>query len=130
MFSIKYKVTISDINYGGHMGNERPLLLFQQARIDFYKSLGCTELDLGDEIGNIQKESHITYHKEIFLGEELEVKIIGIDPSRSSFNIKYEIYNSEGVLAVEGSTLLIAYDYKKNKVSRIPKSFSEKISAL
>ena len=33
MFSVNYKVTISDINYGGHMGNERALLLFQQVRI-------------------------------------------------------------------------------------------------
>ncbi|WP_407537201.1 hypothetical protein [Cetobacterium somerae] len=55
MFSVNYKVTISDINYGGHMGNERALLLFQQSRIELFKSLGVTEINVGDNVGTIQK---------------------------------------------------------------------------
>ena len=48
MFSYKYKIVQEDINYGGHVGNERALLFFQFSRMAFFESLGFTELDLGD----------------------------------------------------------------------------------
>lgn len=35
MFSIKYKIKEEDINYGGHVGNERALVFFQMVRIKF-----------------------------------------------------------------------------------------------
>ena len=34
------EVRISDINYGNHMGNDRALSFFQDARISFLKQLG------------------------------------------------------------------------------------------
>ena len=39
-FKWPYKVPISDINYGGHMGNDKSLALFHEARIAFLKHLG------------------------------------------------------------------------------------------
>lgn len=123
MFSINYKVTISDINYGGHMGNERALILFQQVRIDFYNSLGLSELNIGNGIGTIQKNSYVNYHKEIFLGQTLTVKIVSIEAFRTSFNIKYEVYNEENLLCIDGSTLIISYDYFHKKVCKLPSEF-------
>ena len=56
MFSIKYKIKEEDINYGGHVGNERALVFFQMVRIKFFESLGLSELNIGDGIGVIQKK--------------------------------------------------------------------------
>ena len=39
-FETEYKVIVSDINYGGHMGNERALIIFQQARMEWLNSIG------------------------------------------------------------------------------------------
>lgn len=127
MFEIKYKVTIGDINYGGHMGNEVPLRLFQQVRIDFFNSLSCSELNLGENIGTIQIESFVKYRKEVFLGDELIIKIIKIFIEKTSMKIDYEVLNQNENIVVVGNTLLVGYDYGRKKIARIPLEFVEKI---
>ena len=56
MFQFNYKIQKEDINYGGHVGNERALLFFQMARMNFFESLGLSEMDLGEGAGVIQKK--------------------------------------------------------------------------
>lgn len=45
MFTFNYTIQKEDINYGGHVGNERALLFFQMARMAFFESLGASEMD-------------------------------------------------------------------------------------
>ncbi|MGL6064695.1 MAG: acyl-CoA thioesterase [Fusobacteriaceae bacterium] len=123
MFKTNYKVIINDINYGGHMGNQVPLILFQQVRLEFLDSLELSELNIGDGIGIIQRESWIKYNKEIFFNEKLILKILDIEIDRLSLLIKYNIYKENGENAVEGTTTMLAYDYNKKKVTRVPESF-------
>lgn len=128
MFVTEYKVTVKDINYGGHMGNEVPLLLFHQGRIDFLKSLKLSEMDIGDGIGIIQRESYVKYNKEVFLGEVLKISIDKIEIEKLSFKFYYTIYNEKDENVVEGTTLMLAYNYKLKKVMRVPESFKEIIN--
>ena len=39
-FTTQVNITISDINYGGHLGNDRFLTLMQEARLQWLKLLG------------------------------------------------------------------------------------------
>ncbi len=130
MFEIKYKVTIGDINYGGHMGNEVPLRLFHQVRIDFFNSLGSSELNLAENIGTIQIESFVKYKKEAFLGDVLTLKISNISIEKSTMKMDYEILNQNQDIVVIGNTILLGYDYGKKKISRIPLEFVEKIRLI
>ena len=130
MFEIKYKVTIGDINYGGHMGNEVPLRLFHQVRIDFFNSLGSSELNLAENIGTIQIESFVKYKKESFLGDELIIKIVEVFVEKTSMKIEYEVMNQSKERVVIGNTLLVGYDYGRKKKSRIPLEFVEKIRLI
>ncbi|MDX8335444.1 acyl-CoA thioesterase [Candidatus Cetobacterium colombiensis] len=127
MFFINYKVTISDINYGGHMGNERALILFQQARIDLFKSLGVSEVNVGENVGTIQKDAHVNYKGEIFLGEELKVIVKQLNIKKTSLNFIYNVENSHGQIVLEGSTLIVAFDYKNKKIARFPLEFLKKL---
>lgn len=129
MFEMDYKVIVSDINYGGHLGNERALIIFQQTRMEWLNSIGFDEVYLGEEgKGLIQLESHVYYKKEIMLGEILKCVIKEIVVARSNFDIVYEIINQKGEIAISGSTKMMAFDYKNKRATRIPKVFLEKIS--
>lgn len=127
MFSINYKVIVSDINYGGHMGNERALIIFQQCRMDWLNSIGYDEINIGEDKGIIQLESHVFYLKEVTLGENLKCFIKDVEFTKSSFEIFYEVINEKNEVALKGSTKNMAFDYNRKKPSRIPKEFLEKL---
>lgn len=130
MFSVNYKVTISDINYGGHMGNERALLLFQQSRIELFKTLGVTEINVGDNVGTIQKDAHVYYKGEVYLGDELTVIIKNIDIKKTSLNFIYSVEKSEGEVVLEGNTIIVAFDYGKKKVARFSQEFLNELEKI
>ena len=130
MFSVNYKVTISDINYGGHMGNERALLLFQQVRIDLFKKLGVTEINVGNSVGTIQKDAHVYYRGEVYLGDELTIIIKNIDIKKTSLNFIYSVEKREGKIVLEGSTIIVAFDYEKKKVARFSQEFLNELEKI
>lgn len=130
MFSVNYKVTISDINYGGHMGNERALLLFQQVRIDLFKKLGVTEINVGNNVGTIQKDAHVYYRGEVYLGDELTIIIKNIDIKKTSLNFIYSVEKREGGVVLEGSTIIVAFDYGKKKVARFSQEFLNELEKI
>lgn len=128
-FETEYKVIVSDINYGGHMGNERALIIFQQTRMEWLNSLQYDEANI-EGAGLIQLESHVYYLKEVFLGEKLLCRITEIQPERITFNIVYEILNEKGNIVIKGSTKMAFFNYEKKKLSKMPKEFLEKISNI
>lgn len=130
MFNIEYRVTVRDINYGGHMGNEIPLTLFQQGRIDFFNSLSLSEIDIGDGIGIIQRESYVKYNREVFLGEKLKISIDKIEIDKLSLKFYYTIYNEKEESVVEGTTVMVTYNYKLKKISKVPESFRKLIEEM
>ena len=99
-------------------------------RIKFFESLGLSELNIGDGIGVIQRNSYVEYNKELFLNDEITIKITKIELEKTKFNFHYEIYNQEDKLAINGSTLLLAYNYEEKKLKKVPEIFREKVEGL
>ncbi|WP_286033637.1 acyl-CoA thioesterase [Fusobacterium necrogenes] len=130
MFVFNYRIQKDDINYGGHVGNERALLFFQMVRMRFFEFLGVSEMDLGDGNGVIQKNAFVEYNRELFLNDTISIKIVNIEFSKLSFNIKYEIYNESNEKVINGSTLLVCFDYSNRKVKKLPDFFKEKVLKL
>lgn len=126
MFQFDYKIQQEDINYGGHVGNERALLFFQMARMSFFESLGLSEIDLGEGAGVIQKNGFVEYNKQLFLEDSISIKITDIEFSKTSFNMKYEIFNQKEECVINGSTLLVCFDYSIHRIKKIPISFKER----
>lgn len=127
MFKFRYIIQKDDINYGGHVGNERALLFFQMARMEFFKSLNLSELNIGDGTGVIQKNCFVEYHKQLFIDDEISIEISNIELFKTNFNVEYKIFNKENKIVISGSTLLVCFDYSKQKIKKIPNSFKEKL---
>lgn len=123
-----YKVRVGDINYGGHMSNDRALLIFHEARIDFLQKHDMTEFDIGDGLGVILGEAYIKYKKEVFMGEELivETKLDKYEGLRwyLHYSCKRIADNQE---VFSGYTTMLCFDYEKKKTARIPDGFIEKL---
>ena len=127
-FSIPMTVRVSDLNYGNHVGYERYLTFFQEARMGYLARLGCSELDLYGA-GIIVSEVNCKYKRELNLGDEIEVgaRISSIKPKL--FKMEYEIWMDQECCA-EGNTLSFCFDYQEKKVARFDKRFIEQVKAL
>ena len=130
MYQFNYTIQKDDINYGGHVGNKRALLFFQMARMSFFECLGLSELDLGEGAGVIQKNGFVEYNKQLFLNDSITINITNIEFSKTSFNMFYEIFNQDGDKVINGSTLLVSFDYSKHKIKKVPETFKESATKL
>jgi acyl-CoA thioesterase FadM len=128
-FVCDYRVRAADINYGGHLSNSAVLDIFQDARIAYLAALGpYGELDI-EGFGIIMPESHVYYHGEMFLHQDLRVGVRCSAVGRSSFTLEYRI-EREGVPTAEGNTPLICFNYEQRKSVRLPAGFSAALRAF
>ena len=120
-FCGSYKVRVGDINYGGHMGNDKALLLFHDARIRFLEERGFSEGDIGGP-GLILGDAHVYFKKEVFRGDKLEVFIHIDEVKELSFVMHYSVKRGD-VQVMHGHTKMIAFNYETRRVSKLPDSF-------
>lgn len=130
IFSTDLTVRVSDINYGGHVGNDKVLSLMQEARVLFYNHLGFkSENQFENNIGQIISDSLVIYKSESFLGNTLTIHIGVRDFNKYGFDLAYLITNqTTGKEAARGKTGIVCFDYERKKVVPIPPSLFEKLT--
>lgn len=127
-FNTKITLRISDMNYGGHLGNDAVLSLAHEARVRFLKHFGYTELDV-EGSGLIQSDTAIVYKSEGFYGDEIEIAVSVFDVHRLGFDLFYRMYNrtTEKELA-QVKTGMITYNYASGKVDMLSDNFKKKFT--
>jgi len=132
-FTTKIPIRITDINYGGHVGNDTILSILQEARYQFFNHLGYTELNIGG-VGTIMSDVGIEYKKEIFYGDEITVSLAVGDFSKVSFDLFYKIekrtIDDKIIPVVIAKTSIVCYDYNQKKIAMIPYETEKKLKGL
>jgi len=127
LFKAVITTRITDLNYGGHVGNDRIFAFMHDARVQFIKSLGYkNELDF-EGLGNIQTDAAISYKAEVFAYEELNIEVGVKDLHKYGCDFVYRFTKTDGKLAAIGKTGIIFFDYEKRKIANMPTSFLKKI---
>lgn len=90
IFSTEINIRISDINYGGHAGNDTILTIAHEARVRFLKKAGYGELQL-EGIGIIIIDAAIEYKSELFYGETVTVSVKAMNFSKAGFEMYYKL---------------------------------------
>jgi len=132
IFTTEITVRVSDLNYGGHVGNDTMLTLMQEARVQFYREMGFkNEISFEGTVGQIITDATIQYKAEAFLGDVLLIRIAIADYNKYGFDMYYIIENklTEKKVAL-GKTGIVCFDYEKRKIATIPAVLLEKLKAL
>lgn len=132
VFTTELTVRVSDLNYGGHVGNDTMLTLMQEARTQFYRELGFkSEVSFEGTVGQIITDATIQYKAEAFLGDVLRIRIAMAGFNKYGFEMYYIIENklTEKKVAL-GKTGIVCFDYGKRKIAAIPPVLLEKLKSL
>lgn len=126
IFSTELTVTIGDINYGGHMGNDAVLRLIHEARLRMLKSRGFrTEIEIGG-FGLIITDAAIVYKSEAFHGDRLLAEVALADWNKYGCDFLYRLSNLDASVEVaRAKTGVVFFDYGVRKVSRVPEVFKQ-----
>jgi acyl-CoA thioesterase FadM len=125
IFSTEIEVRISDINYGGHLGNDSLLSLIHEARVRFLNEYGFSEFDIGGA-SIIMSDTAIIYKSESFHGDILTFEVAVADVGRIGCDFYYRIYNKKaGKEVAHAKTGIVFFDYEKRKVVNVPGKFRE-----
>jgi acyl-CoA thioester hydrolase len=124
----KTTVEVTDINYGNHLGNDALVGMVHRARVHFLHWLGASENDLGDgKTGILLADLIVNYKEESFLFDKLSVESSIGEVRSKGFRMFHKITAEHGRLIALAETGVVAFDYQKRKVARIPESFVSKI---
>lgn len=130
LYRTRLAVRVSDVNYGGHLGNDRVLGLAHEARVRWLASCGLSEKDVG-RVGLIMADAALVFRGEAFLGDELEVALGALDVRRSSFDLVCLITRpADGAQIAQVKTGMVCFDYATRKVARLPQGLARSLEGL
>ena len=124
-FSCEIAVRTTDLNYGGHLGNDRLLSLIHEARVAFLAAHGLSELDFGGA-SLIMGDTAVVYQAEAYAGDLLRFEVAAGEPSRSGFRIFYRVTRpSDGKAIALVENGMACFDYQARKIAAVPEAVTD-----
>ena len=122
-FKTEIHVRESDLNHGGFLGNDALFSLMNEARIQFYNSLGYSEENV-DGAGTVMSDAVIVFKSESSAGDGLTFELAAGDFTRIGCDLYYRITNAAtGVEVARAKTAIGFLDYRERKMLPVPKPF-------
>ncbi len=110
-------VRITDINYGGHVGNDAVLSIIHEARMLLLAAHGYTELNAAGT-SLIMADVMIAYRGEAFYGDTLQVELFAEELTTLTFDLLYRITsirNGELKEIAHAKTCMVCFNYDTRK---------------
>ena len=129
-FSALIPVRITDINYGGHAGNDTILSIIHEARMQFLQQYGCTEMNFGGT-GLIMSDVGIEFKNELFYGDKLRASIAIAEITKVSFALYYKLEKEPTTahsLVATARTGMVCYNYAAGKITAFPEALKQLFS--
>ncbi len=128
-FSCQIPIRITDINYGGHVGNDTMLSIIHEARMQFFNQLGYTEMNFTG-VALIMSDAAIEFKNELFYGDMVIASVATGEISGIGFELIYKLEKVTGdslKLVAAAKTGMICYDYTKKKIVALPEEARVKL---
>jgi acyl-CoA thioesterase FadM len=130
IFQTEIPIRITDINYGGHLGNDSLLSIIHEARLRFLKHNGYFESNI-EGVGIIMIDAGIQYKSEGFYGDELVIEVAVTDFTSIGCDFVYRLSNKNSKKEIAlAKTGIVFFDYEKRKTTPVPLPFKKKIEGM
>ncbi len=128
MITTPIQIRFSDCDMGGHVHNVVYLNYFEIARIGFFISALSKEWNWKKN-GIIVKKNTIEYHIPTVIEDEIKVGVACNHIGNKSFTLTYEVKDSKNNLKASGESLIVCYDYTKQKTASLTSEMEQLLKA-
>ena len=121
-FTTSIAISITDLNYGGHVGNDSFLSLIHEARQQFLQHYQYSEISFAG-VGLIMADAAIEFKKELNYGDILKISVVATHFDRLGFDIYYQLevdVAGKNILAGKAKTGMMCFDYTLKKKVPVP----------
>lgn len=129
-FSTTLTVRITDINYGGHVGNDKILSIVHEARQQYLIHFGYSEMNFAGT-SLIMADTAIEYKRELHHLDEIRISVSAAGFDKIGFDLFYLIEvkeNEKWLVAGKIKTGMICFDYVSKKKIAVPKEAIERLT--
>lgn len=117
------ELKVGDINYGGHLGNDSVVRIVHEARLDLLRSMGLSELDLGDsKTGIIMTDLAVNFKGEGFLFDKITIHSRISEIVSTGFRV-FHYFTKDSKPVALAETGLASFDYQSRKIVPLPEAF-------
>lgn len=130
IYKTEIPIRITDINYGGHFGNDSLLSIIHEARLRFLNHLGYSESNV-EGVGIIMIDAGVQYKSEAFYGDKLIIEVAVNDFSGIGCDFVYQLTNKDSKKEIAvAKTGIVFFNYEMRKTAPVPSEFKKKIEDL
>lgn len=123
IFETELSVRVSDVNHGGHLGNDRVLAFVGEARARFFQARGVSEMDVGG-VGIVMADAVVSYRAEAFFGDRLRIRLGARDFNRYGCDLVYLIERlGDGDEVARAKTGIVCFDYSERRIAKASPAF-------
>jgi acyl-CoA thioesterase FadM len=130
LFATEIPVRISDVNYGGHLGNDAVLSIVHEARVRFFAAHGWRELEVGTGgPGIVMVDAAVVYRAEGSWGMALRVEVAAADLRTRGCDLLYRLSDAAtGKEIARAKTGIVFFDYAARRVVHVPEPFRQAVA--
>lgn len=122
-FTITITVRMTDLNPGGHVGNDQMISLLSEARYRFFYHYGFDEFSLG-ESGIVITDLVTMYKAESFAQENLKFEVGVMDFNRYGADIIFRVTkHPTGQVVALAKQGFVFFNHNTRKVAPMPDGF-------
>ncbi len=131
-FKTRIQLRFKDTDQMGHVNNANHLSYFELARMAYFKEVIQEKIDWTRE-GIILARIEVDYKSPVLLEDELWVYTRMSRIGNSSFDMEYKVVRINGeltLLAAEGKSVQVCFNYEKNCTLPVPAAWREKVKGF
>jgi acyl-CoA thioester hydrolase len=108
-FFLPVRVRFSETDMFGHLNNTVPFIYFEEARIEFFKSIGLMQkwLRLEGETIPVAADLQCDFLQQIFFDEKLKIYVKAESVGNSSVDIHYMAKREDGTAGFVGRGTMV-----------------------
>lgn len=112
----------------GHVNNAKYLTYFEQARIEYCRTLFGRGIEASLDQSFILAEVVVRFRAPAKEGDRLKAMVRVSRFGTKSFDFEYRIINeTTGLLICDGSSVQVTYDYTKQSTIPLPEEFIRRV---